>query len=227
MHRDTREHRGWLPLGASPLQTAGTYSNNAGSAACADAPIGSYDPGTGNTQAYACPAGTYSGSTGQSSCTLALAGSYDSGTGNTSPTPCPSGTTSPAGASSCTSVLSFVISDTNDAIGTSVTFWGAHWATDNVPSGGAASASFKGFANETSSIPPVCGGTCTSDPGNSSGPPPGPLPQYLAVIVSSSVTKSGSTVSGNIVRIVVVKTNPGYAADPGHPGTGTVVGTIC
>jgi hypothetical protein len=34
-------------------------------------------------------------------------------------------------------------------------------------------------------------------------------------------------ISGNTVHMVVVKTNPGYAPDPGHAGTGTVVATIC
>jgi hypothetical protein len=47
------------------------------------------------------------------------------------------------------------------------------------------------------------------------------------VIVSSNIKKSGSTISGNIVEIVIVKTNPGYGPDPGHAGTGTVVGVLC
>ena len=49
----------------------------------------------------------------------------------------------------------------------------------------------------------------------------------LAVIVSSGVSKSGSVISGNTVHVVVVKTNPGYAPDPGHAGTGKVVATVC
>jgi hypothetical protein len=47
------------------------------------------------------------------------------------------------------------------------------------------------------------------------------------VIVSSSVTKSGSSIAGNVVHMVVVKTDPGYGPNPGHAGTGTVVATIC
>lgn len=121
----------------------------------------------------------------------------------------------------------FVISDTNAALRTGVTFWGAQWAKDNVPSGGSAPNSFKGFANTTSTSPPSCGGRWTSNPGNSSGPPAGPLPQYMAIIVSSWVTQSGSVESGNILHIVVVKTNSGYQSDPGHAGTGTVVGVVC
>ena len=49
----------------------------------------------------------------------------------------------------------------------------------------------------------------------------------MAVIVTSKVTKSGSTISGTISKIVIVKTNPGYDSDPGHPAGGTVVATVC
>jgi len=30
-----------------------------------------------------------------------------------------------------------------------------------------------------------------------------------------------------VVKVVVVRTNPGYEPNPGHPGTGTVVGQVC
>ncbi len=92
--------------------------------------------------------------------------------------------------------------------------------------GGSAPSSFKGFADKISANPPVCGGRWTASPGNSSSPP-GTIPAYMAVIVSSEVTKSGSTISGDIKEIVIVKTDPGYQPDPGHPGTGTVVGVLC
>jgi hypothetical protein len=49
----------------------------------------------------------------------------------------------------------------------------------------------------------------------------------MAVIVASSISQSGSTISGNTVHMVIVQTNPGYAPDPGHAGTGTVVAQIC
>jgi hypothetical protein len=49
----------------------------------------------------------------------------------------------------------------------------------------------------------------------------------MAVIVTCSVSKNGSSISGGAVHIVVVRTNPGYIGDPGHLGTGTVVGFIC
>jgi hypothetical protein len=66
----------------------------------------------------------------------------------------------------------------------------------------------------------TCGGTWTSTGGSSSNPPAAPLPAYMAVVVASSVDKSGSTITGNITQIVIVKTDPGY-------GTGTVVALLC
>jgi hypothetical protein len=108
--------------------------------------------------------------------------------------------------------------------GANVEFWGAQWAKNNSLSGGPAPDAFKGFA---STAPQTCGGGWASNPGNSSGPPAGPLPSYMGVIVSSTVAKSGSAISGDVLKIVVVKTNPGYAPDPGHAGTGTVVATFC
>src|SRR2546426_5043276 len=36
-------------------------------------------------------------------------------------------------------------------------------------------------------------------------------------------TKKGPVISGDIVHIVPVHTNAGYAPNPGHPGTGTIV----
>ena len=117
----------------------------------------------------------------------------------------------------------FVVGD-QTATG-AVTFWGSQWSSINKVSGGSAPSAFKGFAKFPAS--PTCGGTFTTDPGNSAPPPNGPLPAYMSVIVTSKVTKSGSTISGTIVHIVVVKTNAGYNANPGHPGTGTVVATIC
>jgi len=120
---------------------------------------------------------------------------------------------------------SFVIGDGSAAVGQKVSFWGAQWWKANILSGGAAPASFKGFENMPAT-PPPCGGTWSTDPGNSSGPPSS-IPSYMAVIVSSAVTKHGSMISGNTQELVVVKTNPGYAPNPGHAGTGTVVAVIC
>jgi hypothetical protein len=119
---------------------------------------------------------------------------------------------------------SFVVGDETDT--GSVEFWGHSWSRDNVLSGGPAPDSFKGFASAISTNPPACGDTWTSRPGNSSDPPD-TIPLYMGVVVSSSITKSGSTISGDVPDIVVVRTNPGYRRDPGHPGTGTVVAVFC
>jgi hypothetical protein len=121
--------------------------------------------------------------------------------------------------------LPFVIGDGNSAIGTKVTFWGAQWWKLNTLSGGPAPASFKGFARTPTT--PSCGTNWTTGPGNSPPPPMAPLPSFIGVIVASKISQTGSQITGDTVHMVVVKTNPGYARNPGHPGTGTVVTQIC
>jgi hypothetical protein len=49
----------------------------------------------------------------------------------------------------------------------------------------------------------------------------------MAVIVSRSISQSGSVVSGDVAHVVVVHAAPGYAPDTGHVGTGEVVAQIC
>jgi hypothetical protein len=116
----------------------------------------------------------------------------------------------------------FVVGD-QSAVG-AVTFWGAKWSKLNRVSGGAAPDPFKGYAL----VPPTrCGLRWTTGPGNSPDPPPGPLPAYMAVLVTSSATKSGPSISGTTIHIVIVKTDAGYKDDPGHAGTGMVVATVC
>ena len=122
---------------------------------------------------------------------------------------------------------SFVIADRSAVLNGHVEFWGAQWAKHNHPSLGAAPNAFKGYADDTTTTPPACGDTWTARPGNSSKPPAGPLPTDMVVIVSSKVTQKGSTISGNILHLVVVKVNPGYAPNPGHAGTGKVEGVVC
>ena len=118
----------------------------------------------------------------------------------------------------------FVISDLKDIKGQSVYWWGAQWWKNDLLSGGLAPASFKGFENGDRS--PWCGQTWTTRPGNSSKPPQ-TVPTYMAVIVASHIVKRGPVISGDIVHIVLVRTNPGYGPNPGHPGTGTIVATLC
>ncbi len=119
----------------------------------------------------------------------------------------------------------FVVGDlVNTAGGVSVNFWGSQWSKNNPMSGGAGPTAFKGF--EDGNALPMCGSTWTSQPGNSSNPPQA-LPQYMTVIVSSSVQMNGSAITGNVKRIIVVQTNPGYGPSPGHWGSGQVVAILC
>lgn len=120
---------------------------------------------------------------------------------------------------------SFVIGDRNSAIGSAVTFWGARWWKRNSLSGGAAPASFKGFTSKPKT--PTCGASWSTNPGNSAHPPAPPLPAFMGVIASSSISKSGSRISGNTPHLVVIQTNPGYQANPGHAGTGKVIAQFC
>jgi hypothetical protein len=53
------------------------------------------------------------------------------------------------------------------------------------------------------------------------------LPAYMGTLITSSVLKSGSSISGNIVGIAVVQTAVSYAADPGQAGRGTIVASYC
>jgi hypothetical protein len=124
----------------------------------------------------------------------------------------------------------FVLGDVAAAAATpttDVTFWGAQWADLNALSGGGGPNAFKGFASAFNATPPACGGTWTASPGNSGKPVAPPLPAFMGVVVASSVTKSGSTISGNIAKIVVVTPNPGYEPNPGHAGTGRIVAVLC
>jgi hypothetical protein len=119
----------------------------------------------------------------------------------------------------------FVIGDQSLAPGAPVTFWGAQWWKLNSLSGGTAPASFKGFADNLTGS--ACASSWTSDPGNSSDPPAAPLPALIEVLVSSTISKAGRTISGDVTAVALVATNPGYEPNPGHAGTGTVVGVLC
>jgi hypothetical protein len=115
-----------------------------------------------------------------------------------------------------------------------LTWWSSQWAQINLMSGGPAPSSMKGFSGFEdmplpSPLPPLsklCGMTWTTDTGNST-PPPSSVPAYMLVIVSSHIVQNGSVISGDIKQLIIVKNNPGYAPDPGHPGTGTEVILVC
>ncbi len=117
----------------------------------------------------------------------------------------------------------FVIGDQNALVGSEVTFWGAQWWTENPLSTGLAPASFKGFADNATA---TCGEPWSTDPGNSSHPPAS-VNGLIPVIVASQITKSGPVISGDTKEVVMVQVDPGYAGDPGHPGTGIVEWVVC
>lgn len=118
----------------------------------------------------------------------------------------------------------FAIGDTSSAAGAHVEFWGAQWARANALTGGPGPDAFKGYI--TSQHTPACGATWTTSPGNS-GHPPTAVPTYIAVTVTSHVTQHGDTITGDTTHVVIVKTDPGYAGNPGHAGGGTIVATLC
>lgn len=120
----------------------------------------------------------------------------------------------------------FVIGDENAGVGSHVEFWGAQWHKLNGLTGGPAPAAFKGFANAVT-LEGKCGGSWTTYPGNSSDPPEGPLPLVIEAIVSTKITKSGRVISGDLAGVVLIATEPGYGPNPGHAGTGTVIGEKC
>jgi hypothetical protein len=128
----------------------------------------------------------------------------------------------------------FVLGDTTVSTATpntQVTWWSNSWWERNTLSGGVAPLSFKGFADSVTTLPTTtpansCGTTFVTRSGNSP-PPTSGVPSYMGVIVASSVTKAGSSINGIWGKIVVVKTDPGYAPSPGHPGTGKIVATFC
>jgi hypothetical protein len=119
----------------------------------------------------------------------------------------------------------FVIGNNNSTTGTAVTFWGPQWSKLNSLSGGPAPAAFKGYALNPAT--PACNVGWSTDPGNSTPPPAGPLPAFMGVIVSSHASQSGSQISGDTAHIVIVQTNTGYQPNVGHAGTGTVVAQVC
>jgi hypothetical protein len=118
----------------------------------------------------------------------------------------------------------FVIGDLENAANGHILYWGAQWWKQDLLSSGLAPAAFKGL--ELSNSAPYCGQTWTTRPGNSPHPPATVSP-VMGVIVSSHITQKGSTISGDILHIVVVRTDPGYGPNPGHAGTGTIIAQLC
>jgi hypothetical protein len=117
----------------------------------------------------------------------------------------------------------FVIGDLNSTVGTHVTYWGAQWWKLNGLSGGSAPAAFKGYQNSTGGDTSAT--SWTTRPGDSSGPPTA-VPAFMSVIVAGHISQDGSTISGDAPHVVIIQTDSGYAADPGHAGSGTVLARL-
>ncbi len=122
----------------------------------------------------------------------------------------------------------FVIGDVElHTLGTDVNFWGAQWWKNNDMSGfvsnGISGGSFKGYASSADNF---CGGTWTSRVGNSP-PPPESIGSTINIIVTSTITKNGPNIGGNIVQILTVTNDGGYAGNPGHAGNGVVTQVLC
>ncbi|HEX5308188.1 MAG TPA: hypothetical protein VFW38_03820 [Solirubrobacteraceae bacterium] len=108
-------------------------------------------------------------------------------------------------------------------VGSQVTFWGARWSAANPLV--QAPSSFKGWA-DSAPTPPGCDSAWATRPGNSSVPPL-VVPAYVAVLETGPVEKSGSQISGKAQGVAIVRSEEGYAPDPGHAGTGTVIAQAC
>jgi hypothetical protein len=178
---------------------------------------------------------TCSGSTdgsGIASCTIALV-DQGLGTGSVAASFAGDGYEQAASAAGSTIVFaylgrgSFIIGDRSAIVNATVTWWSPMWSTTNQLSGGTAPSSFKGFAGTLSSTPPVAGGTWSTSGGTSASPPTS-VPTYMAVIVTSRVTKKGSAIyfTGTDAKIAIVQVFPGYSPITGSPGTGKLLGFL-
>jgi hypothetical protein len=105
--------------------------------------------------------------------------------------------------------------------GQDYTFWGAQWAKQVTAGDYQANNSFKGYADV------VSGNTWTSSPGNSSNPPSS-VGSYIGVIVTTQTDKTGSSLSGNIAELVVLRVDDpaAYQPNPGHPASGVAVAIV-
>jgi RHS repeat-associated protein len=120
-------------------------------------------------------------------------------------------------------------------IGERVNFWGAQWESQVVNGQYfAANPSFKGWSGsaaaaqqcQPNATPSTLTTACWDVKPGQSFPPSGALPDFIEVIVSTVVVKSGSDVFGNVACGAVVKVDhtPPYGAVPGEPGFGTIAG---
>jgi hypothetical protein len=239
------ESQSWTPIGQDPCSGAAltlsppTQTHTIGSTATVTASFStSCGPLSNTAVAFVVPSGPKMGTTGTATTDANGRASFSYSSLKSGTDTVQASVSNPAGTIHSSTVAvhwigtfladgAFVIADRAAVMNGHVEFWGAQWAKNNHPSRGAAPNAFKGYADTTTTTPPACGHSWTARAGNSLKPPAGPLPTDMVVIVSSKVTQKGSTISGNILHLVVVKVNPGYAPNPGHAGTGKVEGVVC
>jgi PKD repeat protein len=108
-------------------------------------------------------------------------------------------------------------------VGQDYVFWGSQWAKQVKAGDYQANSSFKGYAETVNNSSK----TWTAGSGNSSHPP-ATINSYISVIVSTHIAKNGSTISGNITEVVILKVdNPAsFKPDPGSIGSGVVVAVV-
>jgi RHS repeat-associated protein len=120
-------------------------------------------------------------------------------------------------------------------IGQRVNFWGSQWESQVINGQYfAANPSFKGWSGsaaaalqcQANATPSTLTSACWQVKPGQSFPPSGTLPDFIEVIVSTVIDKSGDTVFGNVACGAVVKVDhtPPYGAVPGQPGFGTIAG---
>jgi hypothetical protein len=49
----------------------------------------------------------------------------------------------------------------------------------------------------------------------------------MLVVVTSKVQKAGSAFNGDVLKLVVVETEPGYSPNSGGVGKGKLIATVC
>lgn len=119
------------------------------------------------------------------------------------------------------------------AIGQRVNFWGSQWESQVINGQYfAANPSFKGWSGSAAPIqacqvnatPSTLTTSCWQVKPGQSFPPGATLPDFIEVVVSTVIVKSGDTVFGNVACGAVVKVDhtPPYGAVPGQPGFGTI-----
>jgi hypothetical protein len=106
---------------------------------------------------------------------------------------------------------SFAVGDRSATIGATVTYFGVEWTKWNALSNTAKPTPlFRGLAAHLASDPAQPGSTWSASPADEASPPSS-VPSYMAVLITSRVDRSGAQISGDVTRLAVIQTNPGYS----------------